>query len=43
MSDKQALMYATLNGSAHPLASKELAIPADERVWFRPLSGCSLS
>src|SRR5690606_30401801 len=41
-------MYQTLNGSAHPLAAKELAItavPEDERVWvpqaegvwFRPL------
>src|SRR3569833_2843015 len=41
-------MYQTLNGSAHPLAPTEIAIPAmpeDERVWvpqadrvwFRPL------
>jgi quercetin dioxygenase-like cupin family protein len=41
-------MYDTLNGSAHPLAAKEIAIsamPEDERVWvpqmkdvwFRPL------
>ncbi len=41
-------MYDTLNGSTHPLASKEIATPAmpeDERVWvpqmkdvwFRPL------
>ena len=30
-------MYETLNGSAHPLASKEMqvvAIPDDERVWI---------
>ena len=41
-------MYDTLNGSAHPLAAKEIAVPVmpeDERVWvpqmkdvwFRPL------
>src|SRR5690606_7298010 len=41
-------MYETFNGSAHPLAPKEIAItavPEDERgwvpqaegVWFRPL------
>lgn len=41
-------MYNTINGSAHPLAAKEMqivAVPEDERVWvpqaegvwFRPL------